>query len=312
MAPTGRPWGPQCEAVAGPSAQWVAPGLDCYALIGRIGSGPPFVIGNGATVDATVDGELMLTANDDNFADNSGAWSVAVSVPRPSAPASTPEAGTPKQGRGLAMVALVGGFLLVIAVAAVWVRRRSTREPAFDLPQTLRAARIDVRIARDRTLWRIDSGREEHPFAAFAHDFTPIGLDGRQHSFAWRDVEFRAVRSRVRFARPHGEVVLRGEDVAASAGMTLGTDGHTQGLVPLSLAGAWVFTLGSVDTAAEATTASAHGHITMFIREDEPFRPQVDRITASLRAFLDDLDRLLAEREARHRDDTEHRAALPV
>ncbi len=81
--------------------------------------------------------------------------------------------------------------------------------------------------------------------------------------------------------------------------MTLGANGHTQGLVPLSLAGAWVFTLVSVDTAAEATNSSAHGHVTMFIRENEPFRPQADRIVASLRAFLEDLDRLLAERAAR-------------
>ena len=208
--------------------------------------------------------------------------------------------------------AQLGGLsLLVVALTAVWSWRRSTREPAFDLPQALRVGRIDVRIARDRTLWRIDGGRED-PFVPFAHDFTSIGLDGRRNSFAWRDLEFRAVRSRVRFARPQGEVVLRGEDVAASAGMTLGADGHTQGLVPLSLTGAWVFTLGSVDTGAEATTSSAHGHITMFIREDEPFRPQADRIIASLRAFLDDLDRLLAEREARQRDDTEHRSALHV
>jgi hypothetical protein len=66
--------------------------------------------------------------------------------------------------------------------------------------------------------------------------------------------------------------------------------------------------LGSVDT-AEATTASAHGHITMFIREDEPFRPKRPhhRRCAPFRR----LDRLLAEREARHRD-TEHRMALPV
>ncbi len=151
---------------------------------------------------------------------------------------------------------------------------------------------------------------EEHLFVPFARDFTPIGLDGRRNSFAWRDLEFNAVRSPLRFARPHGEVVVPGEYVSASAGMTLGANGLTQGLVPLSLAGAWVFTLVSVDTDAEATNSSTHGHITMFIREDEPFRPQADRIMASLRAFLDDLDRLLAEREAQRRDDTEQHAAL--
>ena len=189
MAPAGLPRGPQCEAVAGPGAQWVAPGLDCYALIGRIGSGEPFVIGNGASIDVVADGELMLAANDNNFADNSGTWSVAVSVPRPSAPGTTAETGTSKQGRSLAMVALVGVSLLVVALTAVWSWRRSTREPAFDLPQALRVGRIDVRIARDRTLWRIDGGRED-PFVPFAHEFTPIGLDGRRNSFAWRDLEF--------------------------------------------------------------------------------------------------------------------------
>jgi hypothetical protein len=299
MAPAGLPWGPQCEAVAGAGAPWVVPGLDCYALIGRIGSGEPFVIGNGATIDAAADGELMLAANDDNFADNSGAWSATVSVPNASAAGTTAEAATTKGGLSLAMVALVGVLLLVVAVAALWVWRRITREPAFDLPKTLRAGQIDVRIARDRTLWRIDGGGEEHPFVPFAHDFAPIGLDGRRNSFTWRDLEFRAVGSGVRFGRPHGEVALQDEYVSASAGTTLGANGHTQGLVPLSLAEAWVFTLVSVDTAAEATNSSAHGHVTMFIREDEPFRPQADRIIASLRGFLEDLDRLLAEHQAR-------------
>jgi hypothetical protein len=299
MPPAGLPWGPQCEAIAGPGAQWVVPGLDCYALIGRIGSGQPFVIGNGASIDAAADGELMLAANDDNFADNSGEWSATVSVPKPSAAGTAAEAGTSQGGLSLAMIALVGVLLLVVAIAAVWVWRRSTREPAFDLTKTLRAGQIDVRIARDRTLWRIDGAGEEHPFVPFAHDFTPIGLDGRRNSFTWRDLEFRAVGSGARFGRPHGEVILRDEYVSASAGMTLGANGHTQGLVPLSLAGAWVFTLVSVDTAAEATNSSAHGHVTMFIRENEPFRPQADRIVASLRAFLEDLDRLLVAHEAR-------------
>ena len=227
MAPAGLPRGPQCEAVAGPAAQWVAPGLDCYALLGRIGSGPPFVIGNGTSINAAADGELMLAANDDNFADNSGEWLALVSVPEPSAPRTTAAAATSKQGLSPALVALVGVALLAVALMVVWVRRRSTREPAFDLAKTLRAGRVDVRIARDRTLWRIDGRGEEQPFAPFAQDFTPLGLDGRRNSFAWRDLEFHAVRSRARFARPHGEVVLPGEFVSASDGMTLGADGHT-------------------------------------------------------------------------------------
>ena len=139
MAPAGLPWGPQCEAVAGPGAQWVAPGLDCYALIGRIGSGPPFVIGNGATVDAAADGELMLAANDDNFADNSGAWSVAVSVPRPSAPGLDPggrnvEAGA-RSGDGRARRCLAARRCGRGRMGAAALHPRTRLRPPADAPR---------------------------------------------------------------------------------------------------------------------------------------------------------------------------------
>ena len=167
------------------------PGLDCYALIGRIGSGQPFVIGNGVSIDAAADGEIMLAANDDNFADNSGAWSATVSAPTPAAAGATAEAGTSQGGLNLAMVALVGVSLLVVAVdGGVGRGGAPPREPAFDLPQALRVLRPASTCASRamRTLWRIDGAGEEHPFVPFAHDFTPIGLDGRRKSFTWRDL----------------------------------------------------------------------------------------------------------------------------
>jgi hypothetical protein len=205
MAPTGRPWGPQCEAVAGPSAQWVAPGLDCYALIGRVGSGPTFVIGNGATVDAAADGELMLTARRQLRRQRRrvvGCGQHSEAIRRP-----TPKAGTPNQG-------------------AVWRWLRSScfrssqsrphgcggAPPANPpRPPQTPAARIDVRIAH-----RTPGGSTVGGGASVRRACTRLHTDRAgwpQHSFAWRDVEFRAVRSR--FACPHGEVVLRGEDVAA-------------------------------------------------------------------------------------------------
>jgi hypothetical protein len=50
------------------------------ALIGRIGSGAPFGIGNQTTVRAPATGRLYLSVNDDELNDNSGEFTVKVSV----------------------------------------------------------------------------------------------------------------------------------------------------------------------------------------------------------------------------------------
>jgi hypothetical protein len=61
----------------------------CWALIGRVGqNGVPFGVGAAKTFAAPTDGELWLGVNDDDLGDNSGQWSVAVTLDA-SAPAAS-------------------------------------------------------------------------------------------------------------------------------------------------------------------------------------------------------------------------------
>ena len=60
---------------------YLAPGLDRYALIGRIGAqGAPFPIGTHADLFAEQPGELELAVNDEWFEYNSGDFEVVVTV----------------------------------------------------------------------------------------------------------------------------------------------------------------------------------------------------------------------------------------
>ena len=54
-------------------------GLPCWSLIGRIGNGSPFEVGDGG-IYTVANGELYLGVNDDPtaFGDNSGYWTVAM------------------------------------------------------------------------------------------------------------------------------------------------------------------------------------------------------------------------------------------
>lgn len=54
------------------------PGVPTGALIGRIGNGQPFLIGNQSQVQAPAAGQLFLGINDSNFGDNEGAFQVQV------------------------------------------------------------------------------------------------------------------------------------------------------------------------------------------------------------------------------------------
>ncbi len=54
------------------------PNLLAGALIGRIGNGVPFGIGNQASVPMPATGELFLGVNDDDLSDNSGGFVVDV------------------------------------------------------------------------------------------------------------------------------------------------------------------------------------------------------------------------------------------
>jgi hypothetical protein len=58
------------------------PSVNAGALIGRVGNGQPFGIGDQASVPMPFDGVLYLAVNDDGLADNAGAFSVAITRTR--------------------------------------------------------------------------------------------------------------------------------------------------------------------------------------------------------------------------------------
>jgi hypothetical protein len=58
-----------------------APGLPCYSLIARIGSGPSFTVGKRLSFKSPVSGELFLGINDDFRPDNTGHWTAKVTTP---------------------------------------------------------------------------------------------------------------------------------------------------------------------------------------------------------------------------------------
>lgn len=63
-----------------PPGPFLAPGLTCRSLIGRIGAGAPFEIGAGTSFTATSSGELDLGVNDNYFPDNHGTWTVTIAA----------------------------------------------------------------------------------------------------------------------------------------------------------------------------------------------------------------------------------------
>jgi hypothetical protein len=79
--PDGFPWS-ACVDFNNTIAQFTAPNLACWSLIGKIGvNGTPFEVGsslNNYTVPTS--GELYLGINDDVYTDNSGSWTANITV----------------------------------------------------------------------------------------------------------------------------------------------------------------------------------------------------------------------------------------
>jgi len=79
-------------------AKFVAPTLQCYSLIAKIGlDGTPFEVGTSFTaLSVATSGELYLGVNDNHFPDNRGSWTVVVNggtlTPVTTPPATTPPA----------------------------------------------------------------------------------------------------------------------------------------------------------------------------------------------------------------------------
>jgi hypothetical protein len=66
------------------SAQFPAPGLPCWSLIARIGSGATVEVGAAAQITAT-SGKLYLGVNTSTFPVNAGSRAAAISVSGPAA-----------------------------------------------------------------------------------------------------------------------------------------------------------------------------------------------------------------------------------
>jgi Zn-dependent protease with chaperone function len=65
------------SAFPGANPPFIAPGLPCWSLVGRIGDGAPFEIGSSVTVTTTA-GRLYLSLNDSGFTGNSGNWNADI------------------------------------------------------------------------------------------------------------------------------------------------------------------------------------------------------------------------------------------
>jgi hypothetical protein len=65
-------------------SSFTAPGLPCWSLIGRVGAGTPFAVGDAKALSVASAGQLYLGVNDQigAFGDNSGSWTATVSITR--------------------------------------------------------------------------------------------------------------------------------------------------------------------------------------------------------------------------------------
>ena len=71
------PAGDTCPADPTP---FLAQGLPCFALVGRIGGSGAFYVGTGWSGRTSLSGRLYLSFNDQFFPDNAGSWSVSITV----------------------------------------------------------------------------------------------------------------------------------------------------------------------------------------------------------------------------------------
>jgi hypothetical protein len=310
VGPSGFAWGSRCFDIANSGAQWPARKLRCWSLIARVGSGAPFQVGAMTAKRVQVDGELFLGVNDNYLRDNRGAWSVSVTVSRsrpPTAPnsvaaptrpnalnAATPQTQHPAEQTPRVLLASL--LAAIFIGGAIW-KVNAARRPELALAPTLHVGQVKIGITQDHSIVR--RGRDDvwRPFFVTPGDFEDP-VPATPERFTWRGVQFRAVKSRIPFAAPHGEVLRLGQHVTASTGLVRGRDGYLRGRTPVSLHGVWAFTLGTVHTNRAQELPIVEGELTMFIRVDQPFESQAHSISASLPTLPDYLDVLIEARQA--------------
>lgn len=69
------------DGQACPYTGFVAQGLPCWSLIGKIGpNGKPFEVGASLTFKANSSGQFFLGVNDNNYPDNTGSWTAEITI----------------------------------------------------------------------------------------------------------------------------------------------------------------------------------------------------------------------------------------
>ncbi|MFM8972649.1 MAG: hypothetical protein ACKOOG_08420 [Actinomycetota bacterium] len=181
----------------------------------------------------------------------------------------------------LLLAGIAAPLLLLLALAR--------RDAAFVHPPGLRAARLRVRVYADGGLRRLTSSGEAPPLDFAEHDFVDAGLEpGRAHRFNWAELGFRAVWSWNPFAEPYGVVTAAGRFVTASEGTVAGAGPETDGRVPLTLPGTWIFELDPGDI-VEGDRRAVDGTVTVFIAAGAPFAEQAPRVMRSFTGFFAEL-----------------------
>jgi len=180
-------------------------------------------------------------------------------------------------------------LLIGIAIPLGLLLALSRRDATFVHPVGLRAARLRVRVYADGGLRRLTTTGEAPPLDFTEPDFTDARIaPGRIHDFTWAELRFRAAWSWNPFAEPYGVVAADGRFVTASDGTVRSDRPETDGRVPLTLPGTWVFELDPGDI-VEGDRRAVDGTVTVFIAAGAPFAEQAPRVMRSFTGFFADL-----------------------
>jgi hypothetical protein len=284
VPPTGVPWGAQCNAAAERLGHWPAPGAACWSLIGRVGAGRPFEIGDVRTLTFNGTGELFLGVNDNLLKDNRGTWDANVAVVHEIQPAAPAKSSSSNSTTWILIAILV--LAAVAGLVYLLVRRNRPAPVAFTLPPELLAASINISIDGDGSVHRLDADGHPGPLLLVEDDFDDVNVDRTLNAFVWRGLDLRVVNGR----GTHGEAFQLGQCVAGSEGTKPTPDGYTKGVLPAKFAGGWAFTLRTF----EGDTAT--GTWKVFASGDEPFDQQANAAIASIPKLVKELPTLTARR----------------
>ncbi len=179
MGPEGVAWGAACdkrESRATVTAPWPVPGGACWSLIGRIGTGRPFVVGHSVRLSAHDSGQLELGINDNYLVDNAGSWKATVFV-IPSAAASPSSTASSHSSSGVLLFVIVAIVGLGIVAGLVVFARRSRAKGAREEEAMTEAVAVAVAakppVARATRLTPTD---DDDTVIRGQHDATKVNI----------------------------------------------------------------------------------------------------------------------------------------